>query len=78
MKFTKTKLLSSVHYTTRRRFRNAGRPPLSSVLGGVTAESPAAIALIGCLAPAIIGFPVHPGNLLELSVSSAFAFSSCK
>ena len=41
-------LLSSVHYTTRRRFRNAGRPPFSSVLGGVTAESPAAIALIGC------------------------------
>ena len=27
-------LLSSVHYTTWRRFRNAGRPPLSSVLGG--------------------------------------------
>ena len=40
--------LSSVHYTTRRRFRNDGRPPLSSVLGGVTAESPAAIALFGC------------------------------
>ena len=68
-------LLSSVHYTTRWRFRNAGRPPFSS---GVTAESPAAIALIGCWAPAVIGFPGHPGNLLELSVSSAFAFSSCK
>ena len=71
-------LLSSVHYTMRRRFRNAGLPPLSSVLGGVTAESPTAIALIGCWAPAVIGFPAHPGSLLQLSVSAAFAFSSCK
>ena len=62
MKSTKTNL---VLFITQR-----GRPPLSSVLGGVAAESPAAIAHIG--------FPVHLGNLLELSVSSAFAFSSCK
>ena len=45
---------------------------LSSILGGVTAEALAAIALIGCSALALIGFPAHPG----LFVSAALAFSS--
>ena len=45
---------------------------LSSILGGVTAEALAAIALIGSSALALIGFSVHPG----LFVSAALAFSS--
>ena len=38
----------------------------------MTAESLAAITLIGCSAPALMGFPAHPG----LFVSAALAFSS--
>ena len=54
-------LLSYVHPILI--IRNAAgfsqRRSLSSMLGGVTAECPAAFALISCCASAVIGFPAH-------------------